>query len=311
MSQENNPGSLGKRFLRYIKKHGILRYILLYAVLVFLFATIDWIVFRCNSTSFLISEQLNKYVDRYEFLDPDIDLAAYHRNAKDKLPITIDGFNSLMKPTFDELQTANDSLIHDKGNLDACLKQWDSLSREAEVMKTDSVEHLRKKLLSGCQEKIDSLKDYLVGKDSTTMIIEGKYVELAQLQYEYAKKNVEVQSIINQYIGNFIPDSLSHQIRRCNEDYLRLTMDIGELEQTRRDVTSQIRNKTIEFHNNRLDAVSYLDFVYYSICVSTTVSFGDIAPNNGLTRLLAIIELLACIVLIGTIVDKIIKRERK
>ena len=113
--------------------------------------------------------------------------------------------------------------------------------------------------------------------------------------------------MIGQYIGNFIPDSLSHQIRKCNEDYLGLTMTISELEMTRRDVTSQIRNMTKEFHANRRDAVGFMDFVYYSICVSTTVSFGDIAPNNGLTRTVAIIELLLCIILVGAIVDRIIK----
>ncbi len=49
------------------------------------------------------------------------------------------------------------------------------------------------------------------------------------------------------------------------------------------------------FHNNRHESVGLLDFFYYSICVSTTVSFGDIAPNNGWTRFLVIVELLVCV----------------
>ena len=86
-------------------------------------------------------------------------------------------------------------------------------------------------------------------------------------------------------------------------------MNINELEQTRRDISSRIRDLTIDFHKNRLDAVNYLDFVYYSICVSTTVSFGDIAPNNCLTRTIAIIELLLCIILVAAIVDEIIRKK--
>lgn len=296
----------------FVRKHRrLLIFIALYAGLVFSFAVLDWLIYRYNTTSFLISEQLNKYVDRYEFLDPEIDLAAYHRNAKDKLPITIDGFTVLVKPSFDELQATNDSLLLNKDLLSACLERWDSLGKVASAMKSDSIEQVRTKLLFGYQEKIDSLKRFMEGKDSTTMIIEGKYVEMAQLQYEYAKKNAKVQTMIGQYIGNFIPDSLSHKIRKCNEDYLGLTMTISELEMTRRDVTSQIRNLTKEFHANRRDAVSFMDFVYYSICVSTTVSFGDIAPNNGLTRTVAIIELLLCIILVGAIVDRIIKRKEE
>jgi hypothetical protein len=148
----------------------------------------------------------------------------------------------------------------------------------------------------------------LAGEDSTEMIIKGKYVELANLEYQFAKRNAEVQSMISQYMGNFIPESLSHQIRRCNEDYIRLTMEIQELESVRRKTSSNIRHFVTEFHENRLESVGWLDFLYYSICVSTTVSFGDIAPNNGVIRFLAIFEILICLVLVGAIVDRIIKK---
>lgn len=64
----------------------------------------------------------------------------------------------------------------------------------------------------------------------------------------------------------------------------------------------------IKFHENRREAVGFMDFLYYSVCVSTTVSFGDIAPNSGFTRTVAIIELLLCILLVGIVLDKINKK---
>ncbi len=293
----------GKRLLKFI---GI------YIFIVVLFATINWLVFNINTTSFLIPEQLNKYVGQHEYLNPEIDLAAYHRNAKDNMPITIDGFSAMMKPTFERLEATNDSLSFNQHRLNACIQEWESLSRIASAMRYDSVKLLKERMLSGYQKKIDSLRRFLEGKDSTRMIIEGKYVEMAQLQYEYAKGNAEIQSMIGQYIGNFIPDNLSRQIRKCNEDYLEITIEIQELEQQRRDVSSRIRNLIVDFHENRRDAVGFLDFLYYSICVSTTVSFGDIAPNSGLTRVIAIIELLFCIIIVGIIANRIINsREKK
>lgn len=297
-----------KRICISIKKNSLTKYILLYGLIVFISATFDWLIFRCNTTSFLISEQLNKYVDRYEFLDPEIDLAAYHRNAKDNLPITIDGFTTLIKPSFEKLEATNDSLFHKQNLLSACKEKLDSLNVIASVMRNDSIERLRDQLISGCQKKIDSLKLFMEGKDSTEMIIAGKYVEMAQLQYEYAIKNVEIQSMILQNFGSFIPDSLSRQIRCYNENYIGLLMDISVLEKDRRIVSSKIRDLTIDFHANRLNAVGFVDFIYYSFCVSTTVSFGDIAPNNGLARAIAIIELLFCIILVGVIVNSSIKR---
>ena len=291
-----------------MKKNFLISIILAYISIVTIFSIVNWVIFRCNSTSFLISEQLNKYVDRYEFLDLEIDLAAYHRNAKDYMPISIDGFTALVKPSFKKLGEINDSLLHKRNSLNDCQKRWDSLSKMASAMRADSINRLRDQMLSDCQKRIDSLQRFMEGRDSTEMIIEGKYVEMAQLQYEYAKKNAKVQSMICQHFGVFISDSLSHQIRCCNENYISLTMDMSMLEQARRTVSSQIRDLTIEFHKNRQNVVSFTDFLYYSICVSTTVSFGDIAPNNDLTRLLAILELLICIILVSTIVNCFIKR---
>lgn len=296
----------------FFEEKRLLKFIGIYLFIVVLFATINWLVFNINTTSFLISEQLNKYVGQHEYLNPEIDLAAYHRNAKDNMPITIDGFSAMMKPTFERLEATNDSLSFNQHRLNACIQEWDSLSRIASAMRYDSVKLLKERMLSGYQEKIDSLRRFLEGKDSTRMIIEGKYVEMAQLQYEYAKRNAEIQSLIGHYIGNFIPDSLSRQIRKCNEGYLEITIEIQELEQQRRDVSSQIRNLIVDFHENRRDAVGFLDFLYYSICISTTVSFGDIAPNSGLTRVIAIIELLFCIIIVGIIANRIINsREKK
>lgn len=297
-----------KDWLRKIVRNHFLRAMIIYIIIVVLFATANWLIFCNDSTAFLISDQLNKHIERYEYLYPDIDLTAYHRNAKDSMPITISDFSNMIRPDLEKLQSANDSLKKKKAELEICVVQWDSLSHIASKMRSDSVKLIRERLLAGCQAKIDSMKHFMEGKDSTEMIIEGKYVELAQFQYEYAKKNAEIESYFTQYIGYFIPDSLSHQIRSCNEISLKLTMEIQDVEGLRRDATSRIRQSAIDFHKNRLESVSWIDFLYYSICVSTTVSFGDIAPNNGITRFVAILELLICLIIVGYIVDRIIKR---
>jgi hypothetical protein len=298
--------------MKLIKKHHFLIQIIgLYLLIVLLFAVINWLMFKYNTTSFLISDQLNKHVERYDFLDPEADLASYHKNAKDRMPITIREFGEIINPNLANLQAINDSLKTKEKNLFDCQLLWDSLSKVASGMREDSIMEFRREHLAGSQERIDSLKRYLEGKDSTEMIIEGKYVELAELQYEFAKKNAEVQSLVVQYIGNFIPDTLSLQIRKCNEDYLWISMGIQELESTRRDVSSKIRDLVADFHDNRANSVGFWDFLYYSICVSTSVSFGDIVPNNSCTRLLAIIELLLCLVLVGWIVDEIIRKQRR
>lgn len=63
---------------RKSKNKSIVGLVFTYFLVVILFAAINWAIFRKNTTSFLISEQLNKRVDRYEFVTTEFNLATYH-----------------------------------------------------------------------------------------------------------------------------------------------------------------------------------------------------------------------------------------
>lgn len=278
----------------------------LYLLVVMTFTFVNWAMFQMNSTAYLISEQLNKHVERYDFLNPEIDLAAYHRNAKNSLPIAISEFSDFIKPDFERLELINDSLKIKEGWLRRDSIKLDSLNILATKNREEAIKVLKENSLSKIQSRIDSLQSYMDGKDSTEMIVQGKYVEMAELQYEYAQKNAKVQTYILNHFGGLISDELSLQISELYGNYIRQSFDIINLESGRRDVSSKIREATLAFHANRLNSVSFYDFIYYSICVSTTVSFGDIVPNNGSTRFVAILELLICLILVGAIVHGVI-----
>ena len=311
-AKEDIKREVVKKFnkIRSILKNycNILRFLGYYVIIVIVAAIANWVIFLNNTTAFVISEQLNKHVERYEFLDEDIDLAAYHSGVKDAMPISLDDFSSFMRADFDSLDNVNRTLDQKQKDYERCLAILDSLSKIAEPIRFDSIKVFKDSLLKGCQERIDSLKGYMLNHDSTKMILDGKYVELAVLEYDLAKKNAEVQKYIVENYSYFIPDSLRHAIREQNEASVAIPWEIQNFEQKRRDVSRHIKGKVSWFHENRREAVGFMDFLYYSVCISTTVSFGDIAPNSGWTRTLAVIELLLCILLVGVVLDKINKR---
>ncbi len=291
------------------KRHRVLTMISIYLMVVLFFSVVNWLIFLRNSTSFLISEQLNKHIERYDFLKTTIDLAQYHRDAKDEMPITINEFAETIRPVFDNLEAINDSLEEKTRKYKRDSLILDSLNAIAIENRKEAIKTIKEKSLAKIQRSIDSLIAYMTGKDSTEMIIQGKLVELANLQYEYAKKNAQVQSYINTHYGGLISDSLSFQISYHYGNYVRMILEIVDLEDARRSVISKIRDSNMAFHNNRMESVGFMDFIYYSICVSTTVSFGDIAPNDGKTRFVAVLELLICIILLARILDGIKKRK--
>ena len=289
-------------------KHSLFKYVLSYILIVFFSAVINWGLFSCNSTSFSISSQMNKYMDRYDLLDSTVNLATFHQGAKDKMPVAIDDYITLIRPDFIRLDSINELLNIDQKLLESIQLRSRMLNIVADEKRQAAIMAFTDSMLCENQQRIDSLRRYMLGKDSTELIIQGKYVELAHLKYEYAKKNAEILEYIIRHFGSFIPDSLSKELTHLNQNEIQMGNKIQDLENSRRAVSSKIKKSVNSFHQNRRESVSFLDFLYYSICVSTTVSFGDIVPNDGWTRFAAILELLSCLILVGVIIDKINKK---
>ena len=86
-------------------KYTLFKYVLSYILIVFFFAVVNWGLFSCNTTSFLISPQMNKYMDRYDMLDSTINLATFHQGAKDKMPVAIDNYITMIRPDFIRLDS--------------------------------------------------------------------------------------------------------------------------------------------------------------------------------------------------------------
>lgn len=290
-------------FLSFISSKRIFfKSLALYLLIVLSFATIYWVMFKINSTSFTLSDQFNKHLDTY-FLNPEIDLSQIHRDARDTIPIKIDEFCSSVNPDFIRLKTINDSLDRNIMLNDKCESDINKLNKIVDEIRSDSISKFKESKLHFYQHRIDSLKRIIERNDRTEMIINRKFVELAKLEREYAEQSAKISSYVVEKWGTFLPDSISDKITILHEQYMMLNNQKTALEDSRREFSRKIRDSIISFHQNRHESVSYLDFLYYSICVSTTVSFGDIAPNNGNARFASIMELLLCIVLIGYIVS--------
>ena len=281
-----------------------------YLGVIILFATINWLIFSNNTTSFLISEQLNKRVDRYDFVTKEFNLATYHLNAKDLMPINVSDFTIKIMPQLNLLSLINDSLSILSDSIETCESKRDSIVHVANDERENVIGLYRERELKNYRFSIDSLREEMKGKDSTKLVLDGKFIEEAQLQLRYAEKEVSINNyIINNY-GLFVPSEIMDAFHLYTENLFILKTAIENKEKQRRLIVNDITNEVYKYNSNRKISVDFIDFLYYSICVSTTVSFGDIAPNNDITRLLAILELFICIVLVGLLLDRIIKRSK-
>lgn len=279
-----------------------------YLAIVAIFAIINWVSFRNETTSFLISEQLNKKIRWYDFLTDSLDYEEYHSNVKDNMPITINGFNEIIKPLFAKLDSMNSMLVHKQDSLDIYVQIGDSLNTIATKSRDINIQLYKDSMLLDYQHKIDSMNNIIAANDSNQMILLGKYTERVKYKQAYAERMVEVSKLVVKNYGKFISKDLYDQIDTVNKHNLRFMSETNDLCLRKLSLTHDIRDMVNSFHQNRLESVGFLDFIYYSICVSTTVSFGDIAPNNCWTRFLAIVELLMCMLLLGMLLERISRK---
>jgi hypothetical protein len=279
-----------------------------YIIIVVVFALVNWITFNQNSTSYLISDQLNKSIKRYDFLTDSLDKEEYHLNAKDEMPITISEFSEMINPEFARRDSIHAVRILKKDSLERYLQGMDSLSRIAVNVRTAAIKHFKDSIMQKQHARLDSINEIILTNDSIQMIRSGKYIERSHYEIEYAERMQQVNTYVINHYGSFLPDGMSCQIGRLNKDVIRLECEVDALRIQEFFLTHGIRDLISSFHHNRMKSVGLLDFIYYSICVSTTVSFGDIAPNDGWTRFLAIAELLLCMLLLAVLLDGMVKK---
>lgn len=105
----------------------ICKYIFWYLIIVFVSAVINRVVFNRNTTSFLISEQMNKHVIRYDLLSDELNLAEFHANAKDLMPLSVDGLVGFVSSKLMRLSEVNDSLLVYGRQIESLQREQDSL----------------------------------------------------------------------------------------------------------------------------------------------------------------------------------------
>lgn len=81
--------------------------------------------------------------------------------------------------------------------------------------------------------------------------------------------------------------------------------EVNATTRERADLRSQAFDLVAAWRSERVARLSVLDFVYFSLGVATTTTFGDIVPNHPLTRFIVTLQLLISIVLVGLFVNSL------
>jgi len=134
-------------------------------------------------------------------------------------------------------------------------------------------------------------------------------VEEAQIQVELAQVNVrkvnEEVRIYDMFFSDLTRFQDPARVKKSHVlDELRRNAE-ARLDQARSEQRA-LRSKMYDIWSTareaRVERLNYVDFLYFSLGVSTSVTFGDIVPNSRIVRGIAIAQILLSIFLVGTLV---------
>lgn len=133
-------------------------------------------------------------------------------------------------------------------------------------------------------------------------------VKLAEMRLVQAEQMAEAYRYFISNIGQFGDPQLVVQMAQLHD---KTQAQAREREQAS-ELLSQKRTELIDvaqaWRKQRLDAVSWLDFLFFSIGISTTTTYGDVVGNSRLVRSLIATQLLICVFVMTGFVSSVVSK---
>jgi hypothetical protein len=130
-------------------------------------------------------------------------------------------------------------------------------------------------------------------------------VQLAQIDVRLAQKRLEIADFVSEQYGAFITPADRATLKRLSDEEGRLLDEQLTLQTQRTTLRDHLSKILARAAANRRSRLSFVDFVYFSLGVSTTVTFGDITPNHTLVRTAVSVQLLLSIVVVGVFLNSL------
>lgn len=285
----------------------------LYFSIILVFSLFYMILFKINTDSFILNNQLNlrPIHDAYEFLWIDEKKEKIVLPSKDlnTLQLKIDKIINRIENAKKYLKNIEETKIILKRKRKLLLEE-NSQQRDINI---DKYKNIEKKLAIYTTEKtlIKELKilNSLSNKNND-LVIANKRVILSQVTLQRLEEDLRIATYILKHMGSFSDPVLSKKIFEIDENlsvlsnkYMKYVHSIGN----DRGLMYEYLN---EWSSERNYLLNFIDFFYYSVGISTTTTFGDITANSHSARSLVSLQLLLSVLVMGMFFNAISLRDK-
>jgi Ion channel. len=158
---------------------------------------------------------------------------------------------------------------------------------------------------SQAKEKAELLEISLKDIPDGGLKIAQARLDAAHASYLAAVKKSEVSNYIVDNLGLFADQEHILEVTRISIARSNSISKEVALAKEIYDIHQNAWNELSKWHEARKARLEFLDFIYFSVGVSTTTTFGDITPNSRGARVAVLLQLTLSLLLLGLIVTRI------
>ncbi len=275
-----------------------LRFLLFYLMSILAFGLLYYGYWLFNMDSFMINEQFNaRHFDAdAEMYDKPGNLEDYRRQA--------DSMKMLRKNTMDTLV-----IEQQKANslkpivVDLRKKHEDAQWKNVEVWKKKQVPDSLRNKLAAMDYGLETLKE----NTSNGSMIANMKMEKTRIELEIAKIEVRSSDYILSHLTLFQDSVLTRKMLAADSIYYGLMHHrIPDLNTGLSSIQYELGAIGYTVQTDVYRELNLLDFLLFSAANASTVTYGDITPNNRWMRFALFCQAVSCIILIAFLTENML-----
>lgn len=289
-----------------------------YLSIVLLFSVLYYVFWMCRPDSFIINSELNVH----PFYDMNVMLWS-DENYDYQMG---DGINlNTLKKENDEyiLKLSKDRV--ELGKIDSELvnldKRFDTIYEKKDAEFLENTKKYEQEMLSSFIKREKELEASVASleKDAPVIVktnddvlkiqrIGDERVKLAEARLETARQSFKNSDYILKNLMQFTSKETRDDLIKLNElrtsfneKGFKLVKEMGS------DRSAAIENVG-RYYKQYIARLNFIDFIYFSIGISTTTTFGDIVASDRMVRAFVSLQLLLCIFIVGGFLSSVINK---
>lgn len=128
-------------------------------------------------------------------------------------------------------------------------------------------------------------------------------VDLAKAQYVLAVRQADAGDYVLHHLRELSDPDTTAKFDATEAKLATLREQQNALMGRLADLRGQAFKRLEDWYSKRTARLQWIDFLYFSVGVSTTTTFGDIVPNSRLVRVIVLTQLIFSVLLVGYLVS--------